>query len=240
MVPQSGPSLLSGDNRLVRGTKRKSLTNIKIICKLFFSEFFQNMSPTLAVLPQVYNFGGDVALKAALAPQIDIFLLGFGLPPGGIIIANSLVNNLGGQAIADGIASGSSGWLAPKSGYFYAFENDTLNIPAGEYSINAVWRSAGETFVLAQKTQWLEQVDWIGFVPNLSWLGDWHTYSDTGSSGPSPHDQIVVGSELAVPDISFTDDIDIDDDGGNGNGNGNGNGLAPLMIAAVLAKLLLF
>ena len=242
-APLQSQSLLAGDNRLVSGTQRKSWnSNARLISKLIFAEVIQTASPSLAVLPAVYRVGltisvaaGENAFWAGLSPQIDIFLLGLGLPPAGIAISKFLINNIGVPDMVNGIESGSSGFMAPKPGYLFALKEKDLNIPSGEFSIGSVWRSGGATYILEAKSQWFpnsdilsaENIDFIGFVPNFSWLGTWYPYSGPiGPSSSSPSTSRAPGGSLLPPSDELI------------NGEDKKSfGLAPLVIAGILAKL---
>lgn len=229
----------SGNNKLVRGSSRKTWSSNKpLIARLIFSELIQTSNPALSVLPAVYRSpAGQAGFIAALAIQVDILLASFGLPPAGLVIVKLMVNELGAQNMVDAIEQGSSGFMAPKSNNLYTFKNDVLNIPSGEYAEGSVWRSSGVTYILEQKNQWIGFADWIGFVPNLSWLGEWIEYDCNSNSILNP---AAVLPKESLPPGTFTPIEPGSSAPGTTQTTTTGGGITPFVIAAILAKVLLF
>jgi hypothetical protein len=184
MPVQPTTNIASGDNRLVSGTKKKTWNkNFPLIARFVLAEFIQNFSPATGALVGVYNTVGEEAFITGVTVQINIALVANGKPPLTEKEVKDFMNSVGGiDKVVNALEQGSTLFLAPANDYLYTFKNSTLNIPAGEYSEGAIWRSDGQTYILQPSREWIASVDWIAGVPNLSWLGDWYEFDETDSS----------------------------------------------------------
>ncbi len=188
-VAYTSPSLGTGDNQLIFGTARKTYDNNKtIIARLVLSEVIQGGLPGLGAIPAAYNLAParveKEVLIAGLSALIEIIFLEFPTPPviTPLVLATTIVNTIGAKEVIEAIENVSTVGIGPRPGNMFAFKNDPLNIPAGEYSEGAIWRSAGQEYILSSTREWLYTVDWLPGIPNLSWLGDWFEYDTIAHS----------------------------------------------------------
>ena len=219
VVNIQGPTLAAGNNKLVSGTARKTWnSNKKLIAKLIFTELISNFNPPLALAVGVYRTLGSKKFIQALTVIINVPLYAAGFRGLDDDDVGDIVDDLGGAAkVADAIEQVNTGFQKPQSGYLYAFKQKELNIPSGEYTRGAIWRSNNQLYILDDSREWISNVDWIAGVPNLSWLGDWFVYdSNANSFNPMSARPSVLNPEYK--------DYDLPKASGNGNGNGGGGG----------------
>ena len=220
--------LSSGDNKLVRGSAKKTYSNNStIIAALLFSEIVEMGLPGLGAIPAAYRIGGKAGLISALAIQIELIFITFPTPPAvtGVVAATTIVNKFGADEVAAAIDNASTAGIGPDSGYLYILKDNDLNIPAGQYSKDAVWRSAGVNYAVNQKSQWAENIDWLYMVPNLSWLGEWIEYT----GGESLLDQL--DREQLPPGVGGGSGGSFG--GSGGSSSSEGANLAPLIGAGL-------
>ena len=189
--PSAPPPLISGTG-IVRGNAKKTYSsNLPIISALLLSEIIQQGLPGLGAIPVAYRLvpGGQAAKKAylisAVATVLEYLWVAFPNPPvitsGAAAIA--IVQHFGQDVVVEAIDNSSTAGLGPDSGYLYVLENKTLDISAGQYSIDSVYRIPnGETFINQPTRENFDYIDWFPGIPNLSWLGDWFEYDDVTSS----------------------------------------------------------
>ena len=217
-VALSGPTLAAGDNKLVSGTARKTWnSNKKLIAKLIFTELISNFNPPLALAVGVYRTLGSKKFIQALTVIINVPLYAAGFPGLDDDDVTNIVDDLGGPSkVADAIEQVNTGFQKPQSGYLYAFKQKELNIPSGEYTRGAIWRSNNQLYILENSREWISNVDWIAGVPNLSWLGDWFVYdSNANSFNPMSASPSDLNPEYKDLELSTS---------GNGDGVGSGSG----------------
>ncbi len=158
---------------LISGTSYKSYNSNKpIIARLIISEFIEGIGGwTTAMLLEIYDRFGGNALETALK-GIGILV---GIPQSETTAA---IDELGGiDEIANILRYPSSGGLEPQLGYRYVFSDSDPVIPAGQYSLGAIWQENGKQWKLDPKNNWTSSVDWIAGVPNISWIGEWQEVS---------------------------------------------------------------
>ena len=169
---------------LISGTAYKTYTsNRPIIAALLFSEVIQSGLPALGAIPAAYDIAPAAAKKALLitmlAAVIEVVFLALPTPPvvGSVAAATAIVKLVGEEEVIEAIRTSSTLGIGPETGYLYVFKDDTLGIPAGQYSINSISSISSESFLLQESGDWLQYVDWIAGIPNLSWVGKWEPMS---------------------------------------------------------------
>lgn len=169
---------------LVSGTVYKTYTsNRPIIAALLFSEVIQSGLPALGAIPAAYDIAPAAAKKALLITMlsavIEVVFLALPTPPvvGSVAAAAAIVQFIGEEEVVEAIRTSSTLGIGPETGYFYVFKDDSLGIPAGQYSINSISSISSESFLLQESGEWFQYVDWISGIPNLSWVAKWEPMS---------------------------------------------------------------
>ena len=165
-IVQPPPGPLNSGPGIVRGTARKTYSNNKpIIAALLIAEVIELGTPGLGAIPVAYNlvpggFAGKKAfLIAQLAAVLEVFWLSFPNPPvvTSLAAATYIVNRFGADKVVDSIDRASSRDFRPDNGFLYCFENDTLGISAGIYSVDAVFRASNNATYKFEPTR-----EWVG------------------------------------------------------------------------------
>jgi len=234
--PSAPPPLISGIG-IVRGNAKKTYSsNLPIISALLLSEIIQQGLPGLGAIPVAYRLvpTGQAAKKAylitAVATVLEYLWVAFPNPPiiTSLAAATAIVSHFGQDVVVEAIDNSSTAGLGPDSGYLYVLENKTLDISAGQYSIESVYRIPnGETFINQPTRENFDYIDWFPGIPNLSWLGDWFEYDDiTSSVGNNAIIDQYTQSEFETEYIPGTNNLDNENNTYTGKNN-----LAPIALA---------
>ncbi len=208
---------------LKSGNRQKPYKDRGIYSRLILGEIFEGIGGwSLTGLAALYNRGGkseDLAIKAL---KVAVKILG--IPDEAV---EEMADEFGGFdklfAAADDI--GTLG-MVPDDDTLYIFDDDELNISAGQYSTDSIYQIQNKFYKIQPKREWIGNVDWISGIPNLSWLGEWIETDKPAVENPLSVDHIQPGDFIEIGSSEGSLE-------GSSEGSSKGFNIAPVILSGL-------